>query len=143
MPRLRHRRAVRRQFDDDHRCYVYKGMCFAGGEWSQFDCRPMRDIPPDVLDDMAEAWEQYRDELMDQVANDLRYWAGMRPWGFWAFDYVRDDSMTEAAQLTAMGMLFPGELEQLTPDRTSFWKPGEFDRGDAGETNNTTTHEDK
>ena len=68
------------------------------------------------------AWFDHRDELMtDHVP-------GRRPWGWWKFEAPkpRDETMSQAAQLIALGVVGNQERREIEAD----WRRAEMRAGD-------------
>lgn len=117
MPRPRTRSmTARRGWGSAERSWLEMGYDFVErSAWHAYDAVAASEIPKDILADIEGAWRQFGDDLMAEFANDLIYWCGRRPWGWWAFDAPerRDESRDEREQLEALGLLTAAELSEL------------------------------
>ena len=117
MVRFRRRQpGGRRAWDDDHRCFLTHGMSVSSSTtWDEFSSTPQSELPAEVVDEMADAWLVFGEEIMGHVETDRARWCGCRPYGWWLCESteLRDESLDSGEQLERLGQLAEWELKEL------------------------------
>jgi hypothetical protein len=127
MTRRLRRRPAQRGWTNGHANQLRHGHDFLGDGWGDQSDLPLDERegwpPQEIENSMREAWENFRDELMDEFQDKLE-----RPWGWWQFDcdfdleslpFCGDDEdfhHAEAAVLDYFGLLTPAALAAAAKD---------------------------